>query len=121
MSDYITPVLLITGLATAGIIAAVFAPAAVLAQLCAEPPTDRVGLAITRHWALLVFCVGALLIYAAYQPHVRVPVLVVAATEKIVLAAGVFSLRLPLRPPAYIGAVIDATFAGLYLLYLAGL
>jgi hypothetical protein len=121
MSAYITPVLSVTGLVTASIIVAFVAPEAVLNKLCTKPPADWVSLAIIRHWALLVFCIGVLLVYAAYKPDIRAPILLAAATEKIVLAAGVFLLRLPLRAIAYIVAAFDAAFAVLYLLYLARL
>jgi len=56
-------------------IAAVFAPVIVLDQLFAEPPSDAVSLALTRHWGL-VFCFGGLLVGNAYRPEIRKPVLV---------------------------------------------
>jgi hypothetical protein len=118
---YIKPILVITGIATASMIAALFAPAMVLGQLFVEPPTDAASLAVTQHWGLLVFCFGALLVYAAYHPEVRKPVLVVTIVEKIALVAGIILLPLPLRSGAYVAAASDATFTTLYLLYLAGL
>jgi hypothetical protein len=121
ISAYIKPILIITGLATASIVVAVFAPATLLNQLFAEAPSDTVSLAITRHWALLVFCIGALLIYAAYHPKLREPVLVAAILEKIALVLGLVFLPLGLRPAAYVVAASDATFTALYLLFLAGL
>ncbi len=121
ISANIKPILVVTGIATASIIAAFFAPAVLLNQLFAEAPTDAVSLAITRHWALLVFCIGALVIYAAYRPDLRKPVLVAAITEKIALVLGILLLPLPLKSGAYGVAASDATFTALYLLYLAGL
>jgi hypothetical protein len=102
-------------------IAAFFAPATLLNQLFADAPSDAVSLAITRHWALLVFCFGALLVYAAYHPGVRKPVLVVTIIEKIALVLGLLLLPLTLQSGAYVVAGSDATFSALYLLYLAGL
>jgi hypothetical protein len=121
VSVYIKPILVITGIATASMIAAFFAPATVLNQLFQHPPNDAVSFAITQHWALLVFCFGALLIYAAYHPDLRKPVLVFTIIEKIGLVLGLLLLPLPLRPEAYVVAASDATFSTLYLLYLAGL
>jgi hypothetical protein len=118
---YIKPILVITGIATASMIAAFFAPATILDQLFMPAPTDAASLAVTRHWGLLVFCFGALLVYAAYHPEVRKPVLVVTIVEKIALVAGIILLPLPLRSGAYVVAASDATFTALYLLYLAGL
>lgn len=56
---------------------------------------DAASLALTRHWGLLVFLIGALLIYAAFHPGVRDPVVFIAAVEKIAL--GVIVLGTSLR------------------------
>jgi hypothetical protein len=118
---YIKPVLLITGLVTASMIAAFFAPAMVLDQLFTGAPTDAVSIALMRHWGLLVFCFGGLLVYAAYRPEVRKPVLVFTIVEKVALVLGILLLPLPLKSGTYVAAASDATFTALYLLYLAGL
>lgn len=120
IGTYIKPILLVTGVATASMIAAFFAPATVLSQLFVQPPTDAVSLAVTQHWGLLVFCFGGLLIYAAYRPEVRKPVLVFTIIEKIALVVGLLVLPLELRSGAHVVAVSDATFTALYLLFLAG-
>ncbi len=121
IATYIKPILVITGLATASMVAAFFAPAAILDQLFAQAPSDAVSLAVTRHWGLLVFCIGALILYAAYHPELRTPVLLAAIVEKIALVVGILLLPLPLRSGAYVAGASDATFTTLYLLYLAGL
>jgi hypothetical protein len=121
ISRYIKPILIVTGLVTASTIAAFFAPATVLSQLFADPPSDPVSLALMRHWGLLVFCFGGLLLYAAYHPEMRKPVLAFTIVEKVALVLGILLLPLPLRPGAYVAAGSDATFSALYLLYLAGL
>ena len=118
---YIKPILLVSGIATASMMAAFLAPALVLGQLFVSPPTDAVSLAVTRHWGVLVFCFGVLLIYAAYRPESRPAVLVVTIVEKLALVAGLLLLPLELHSGAYIVAGSDATFSLLYILYLAGL
>ena len=118
---YMKVILLVTGIATATMIAAFFAPGLVLAQLFVDPPTDAVSLAVTRHWGVLVFCFGVLLIYAAYRRDTRKPVLIVTILEKVVLVAGLLLLPLELHSGAYVVAASDATFSLLYILYLAGL
>ncbi len=118
---YMKIILLVTGIATATMIAAFFAPGLVLAQLFVDPPTDPVSLAVTRHWGVLVFCFGVLLIYAAYRRDTRTPVLIVTILEKVVLVAGLLLLPLELQSGAYVVAASDATFSLLYVLYLAGL
>jgi len=118
---YIKPILVVTGIVTAAMIAAFFAPAIVLDQLFVGAPTDAVSLALMRHWGLLVFCFGGLLVYAAYHPEVRKSVLVFTIIEKVALVFGILFLALPLKPGAYVAAATDATCTALYLLYLAGL
>jgi len=121
ISRHIKPILVVTGIITASMIVAFFAPAIVLNQLFAEPPSDAVSLAITRHWGLLVFCFGGLLVWSAYRPEIRKPVLVFTIVEKVALVLGILLLPLPLKSGAYVAASTDATFSIIYLLYLAGL
>jgi len=59
------------------------APAPILRMIFGA--TGEIGLAVARHWGLLIFLVGALLIYAAFHPWVRGPAMVVAVIEKAVL------------------------------------
>ena len=118
---YIRPILIGTGIVTASMIAAFFAPAVVLDQLFAGPPTDAVSHALMRHWGLLVFCFGALLIWAADRPELRKPVLIFTIVEKVALVLGILLLPLALKLGAYVAAATDATCTALYLLYLAGL
>ena len=76
-------------------------------------------LLLARHWSLLISLVGGLLIYAAYHPDVRVPVMVVAAAEKLVLAVLVATspLRRRMETVSVVGA--DVVMASLYVVYLA--
>lgn len=43
---------------------------------------DGVGGLITRHWSLLAPSLGALLIYAAWHPELRAPLMLAAGVEK---------------------------------------
>ena len=90
-------------------------------MLFGQAPSDPISLAIAQHWGLLLFGVGALLVYAAYHPEVRTPTLVLASLEKIVFAIGVLTSSLRRGPTALIVALSDAAFAILYVMYLAGL
>jgi hypothetical protein len=121
IAAHIQLILLITGLATASALAVFLAPVATMKMLFGQAPSDPISLAIARHWGLLIFCFGALLVYAAYHPEVRMPTLVLASLEKIVLAIGVLTSSLRRRPTALIVALSDAAFAVLYVMYLAGL
>jgi len=117
---HIELILVVTGALTAVALIQFIAPAPVLRMIYDETPTDQVGLAVARHWGLLIFLVGALLIYAAFHSPVRGPIVVVAAIEKAALGLGVFGTSLRKHPRAAAIAAGDSLFALVYVLYLAG-
>jgi hypothetical protein len=121
LAAWIQLMLLITGVATAGMLALVAAPVPILKLLFGQAPSDTLGLLMARYWGLLGGLVGVLLIYAAYHAEVRVPALIVAIVEKAGFALGVFVSPFRRRPAAFGMALVDASIAGLYSLYLAGL
>ena len=77
-------------------------------------------MALARHWGLLIFCVGALLIYAAFSPPARAPILVFAVIEKIGLGVCVLGTLLRRQGIVAVLAVADLLMALVYLLYLLG-
>jgi hypothetical protein len=96
------------------------APSAVLGMVYGAAPADLVSAALARHWGLLIFLIGILLIYAASLPAVRDPAMVVALVEKFALGAGVFGTSLGKYPVAVAIAAGDSAIALIYGLYLAG-
>ena len=58
---HIELILIVTGALTAIALLQFIAPASVLRMIYGEAPTDKVGLAVARHWGLLAFLVGAIL------------------------------------------------------------
>jgi hypothetical protein len=70
---------------------------------------------------LLIFCVGALLIYAAFYPPVRVPILIFAVIEKIGLGVCVLGTSLRRQGIAASLAGGDLLMGLVYVLYLSGL
>jgi len=74
-----------------------------------------------RHWGVLIFVVGALIVYSAYAPTTRAPVLVAAAIEKF--AIGLLTFFGPMKPTSAMTAIAigDGAFAIIYVAYLAGL
>jgi len=114
-------ILIVTGALTAIALLQFIAPKQVLRMIFDEAPTDEVGLAVARHWGLLTFLVGALLIYAAFYPSIRGPTMIVAVIEKAVLGLGVFGTSLRKHSAASAIAAGDSLIALLYVLYLAGL
>ena len=113
-------ILIVSGAATT-MLSQFFAPLPVLRLIYGEAPTDGVSVALARHWGLLIFCVGALLIYAAFNPTVRTPILLFAVIEKVGL--GVCVLGTPLRGQGIVAvlAAADLLMALIYVVYLSGL
>jgi hypothetical protein len=121
LATHIELILLLTGLATAGALGLFLAPGPMLTLLFGQAPADALSLLIARHWGLLVFLVGALLVYAAYHAEIRVPTLIVASLEKAVLALGVFLSPFRRRPSVLVVALADASMAAVYLVVLTSL
>ena len=121
IATHIELILIVTGAATATMLSQFFAPLPVLRLIYGEAPTDRVSMVLARHWGLLIFCVGALLIYAAFYPPVRAPILVFAVIEKVAL--GLFVLGTSLRRLGIVAVLAgaDLLMALVYVFYLSGL
>ncbi|MDQ8730689.1 hypothetical protein [Bradyrhizobium sp. LHD-71] len=120
INAHIEIILIVTGAATAIALIQFIAPASVLRVVCGVVPAEMVSIALARHWGLLIFLIGLLLIYAAFHPAVRDPAMVVAAVEKFALGAGVLGTSLRNRPVTTAIATGDSVIALVYLLYLMG-
>jgi hypothetical protein len=116
----IEPILLVSGIVTAGAIAAFLAPRAVARLLFGIELDSAASLLVTRHWGLLVSLVGCLIAYAAYAPALRYPILIVAVVEKAVLIGLFFVGGVRWTRAMQAVAAIDGLFAILYAAYLAG-
>jgi hypothetical protein len=121
LAAHIEVILLVTGLATAGVLVVFVAPVPVMKVMFGQAPSDALSIFIARHWGLLVCLVGALLIYSAYHAEARVPTLIVALVEKVALVLGVLISPFRQRPTALVMALADAIMAAVYLVYLTGL
>ena len=117
---HIEVILIVTGALTAIALIQLIAPVSVLRMIFGEASTDKVGLAVARHWGLLIFLIGGLLVYAAFHPSIRGPAIVVAVIEKAALGLGVFGTSLRTHPAAAAIAAGDSLIALIYVLYLAG-
>ena len=115
IADHISEVLIVTGLLTMGAIAAFLVPANILKLVFGIVDPDAGTRFIVQHWGLLVFLVGALLVFAGRHPEVRVPVLVVAATEKLLGSGLMLTGSLRRRPVVLAIVAADSLMAVLYL------
>jgi hypothetical protein len=113
-------------LVTSGIITAVAGLAALLfphlfLRLGFGVESTNAFVFFVQHWGVLIFAVGALIVYSAYAPTVRAPVLVAAAIEKFAIGLLTFFGRMKRTTPMTAIAIGDGAFAILYVAYLAGL
>jgi hypothetical protein len=116
---HVSLVLAVTGVLTLLAGAGILAPKPLFRAFFDLSLTDATSIFVARHWSLLIALVGALLLYAAYHPEARAPILVVAAAEKIALGLLVFIA--PLRKRMLTVAIVtaDVIMALLYVLILA--
>ena len=120
IAAHIEPILIVTGAVTAIALIQFVAPLRILRMTFGERSVDEISLALARHWGLLIFCVGVLLIYSAFHPAVRDPAMVFAATEKVALGAGVLGTSLRRHTIAAAIAAGDSLIGLVYIAYLAG-
>jgi hypothetical protein len=112
-------ILVITGAITAAAAAVTLAPDAALDLIFGARSVDSLTRLIARHWGLLVGLIGALLIYAAYHPDVRVPIMVAAIAEKLAIGALIFASPFRKARLALAVAIVDPVIAVIYVTLLA--
>jgi hypothetical protein len=101
-----SPILVVTGVLTAGAAVGVIAPGRLLGLLLGiEGARGSIAL-LGRYAFLLVSMVGGLLVYSAYHPEVRGPAMTVGAIEKA--AFGAFVVASPLRKRAITMVAVGA-------------
>lgn len=120
ISQNIELILFITGILTCGLVIQFFFPRIIVRNNFGEEITGNAALLMARHWAVLVFCCGALLVWAARHPEGREPILVVAMCEKVVLAILIIASPFRKMPIPLIMASGDALMAAIYVAYLLG-
>ncbi len=109
------------GVTSLGGLFAAAAPRALLRAVFGVGEADAALLFFARHWGVLIFAVGALLVWAAYDPSLRTAVLAAAALEKLVIVAMILFGPLRRTQLMTVAAAADGTFAILYLAYLGHL
>ncbi|MFZ6708492.1 hypothetical protein [Undibacterium sp. TC9W] len=82
---------------------------------------DVTGQFFARHWGLMAFVLGALIIYAVKQTQARKAILLAAAVEKLGLVTMVaINWAEPALQGLHIAAFFDGACVVLYLIYLLG-
>jgi hypothetical protein len=122
VADHIRAVLLISGAFTLLPIIVFLFPTRGPRLLFGVDAPNAAGGLFTRHWSLLASSLGVLLIYAAWHPELRAPLMLAAGFEK----AGLVGLiaadwnkphTVGMRPIVIFDSVIVSVYA-IYLLHL---
>lgn len=116
----IKKILLATGLITMLPALQFFAPDWMLQQQ-ALTVSDDAGRLFAQHWGLVVFCIGALLVYAATNTPARRPIVLAGLIQKLGLVSLlVMNWSNPALRGLHAVAVFDAICVVLYAVYLLG-
>ena len=122
LASSIGRILIVSGVITAGggLAALLFPVLFLRSGFGVDSPTSS-ALFFVRHWGVLILAVATLIVYSAYAPELRAPVLIAAAAEKF--AIGLLAFFGPLKRTSGITAIAttDGLFAVLYVAYLAGI
>lgn len=116
--SFIATALVVTGAITASVVVVAILPQTALRLVFGAGRVDALTVLIARHWGLLVALVGGLLIYAAYNPEVRTPVMIAAIVEKFAIGLLVLGSTFRNKPGAALVAGADAAMALLYVVIL---
>lgn len=119
ITEHIGTVLLVSGAFTLMPIVQFLFPTLGSKLLFGVDAPEGAGGLFTRHWSLLAPCFGALLIYAAWHPELRAPLMLLAGIEK----AGFVGLILADRKKPHTArmlplALFDSAVVSIYALYL---
>lgn len=120
ITENIRLILVVTGALTTGTVGFFLLPRLLLQRVFGVEEIGPALTLVTRHWGLLLSLMGALLVYAAFEPGLRGPVMVVAFIEKIIFAGLVFFGPLKKFAIAKWAAVADSLMALSYGFYLLG-
>lgn len=82
IDKHFSKILIVTGIITMAPIVMFFFPWAMLSLFGLNVGREA-GVPFTKHWGLLAFCFGALLVYSAKHVELRRPIVIAAAIEKI--------------------------------------
>ena len=116
---HFTKILYVTGIITMLPIVMFFLPWAMLNIIGLDVGREA-GVPFTKHWGLLAFCFGALLVYSASHVEIRRPIVIASAIEKlgmmviVAMAWNEPSLR-ALRPILFVDGIIVLLY-GVWLL-----
>jgi hypothetical protein len=121
MERLIKPVMVISGALTSTMVYAAISPRAMLQSTYGETLEGPLADLIVRNWGALIFMVGGMLIYGAFNAAARPMALFVAAASKIVYIGLVLSQGPRfLNGQAALTIAVDAVMVVIFIAYLIG-
>ncbi len=111
-------VLIVAGLGTCSMLFQTLAPRAAWRAVFGEEAQGAVAEFVSRSWGVMIFGSGLLLIYAAWHPEVRLPILLYAIVGKFSFTLQVFAMRRFHRSLAMVLAFADLVIIALLSWYL---
>jgi hypothetical protein len=114
-------ILLVSGALTCTMVYAAIAPAAAARSTFGESLDGPVADVVVRNWGALIALVGAMMLYAAFNPAVRPMVVTVAGISKLVFIGLVLMQGTRfLGNQAGVAVVVDLLIVCLFVAYLIG-
>jgi hypothetical protein len=112
-------IMLVSGVLTCSMLYAAIAPHAALQSTFGETLQGPVAEIVVRNWGMLIFLIGAMLIYGAFDSVARPLVLIVAGLSKVTFIALILVHGRPfLSHQAGVAVVSDVIQVTLFLGYL---
>ena len=113
-------IMLVSGALTCTMISTVIAPEEAAARTFGETVSGPLAVLVVRNWAALIVLGGVMLIYGAFDPPSRPPILAMTAMGKAAFVALVLSHGgRYLSQPAVVAVVLDSVMVVLFIAYLA--
>ncbi len=113
-------IMLVSGVLTSTLLLAAIAPDSALRMIFGETLEGPLSDIIVRNWGVLVGLVGMLLIYGAFNEHVRKLVLVLATTSKVAFVGLILAFGSNYLSKVGTSIAIDTLFIVLFVVYLLG-
>ncbi len=113
-------IMLVSGVLTSTLLLAAIAPDSALRMIFGETLEGPLSDIIVRNWGVLVGLVGILLIYGAFNEHVRKLVLVLATISKVAFVGLILAFGTNYLSKVGTSIAIDTLFIVLFVVYLLG-
>ena len=111
-------IMLVSGLLTSTMVYAAIAPEAALTSTFGESISGPVAEIVVRNWGALITLIGASLIYGAFNPRHRLPIIVFATLSKIIFIGLVLTIGSQFLSTAGVAIAFDSIIVLLFIAYL---